>query len=69
MKKTVLLTTLTAVSLSVTLNVGAVIAPETILPESTLAVLTVRDLLKECAEELLKKKMILKELFCLPPKR
>lgn len=50
MKKTVLLTTITAVSLSVTLNVGAVIAPETILPESTLAVFTVRDLQKECAE-------------------
>ncbi len=50
MKKAVLITSIAAVSLSVTVNMGAAIAPETILPESTLAVLTVRDLQKECAE-------------------
>ncbi len=50
MKKAVLATTLAAVSLSVTLNMGAAIAPESILPESTLAVLTVRDLQKTRAE-------------------
>ncbi len=50
MKKAVLVTTLAAVSLSVTLNMGAAIAPETILPENTVAVLTVRDILKEQAE-------------------
>jgi hypothetical protein len=50
MKKAVLATTIAAVSLSVTINMGAAIAPESILPESTLAVLTVRDLQKTCAE-------------------
>ncbi len=50
MNKAVLVTTLAAVSFSVTLNMGAAIAPETILPESTVAVLTVRDILKEEAE-------------------
>jgi len=50
MKKAVLVTSIAAVSLSVTVNMGAAIAPETILPESTLAVLTVRDLQKEQAE-------------------
>lgn len=50
MKKAVLVTTIAAALLSVTLNTGAVIAPETILPESTLAVLTVRDLQKTRAE-------------------
>ncbi|MCK9314799.1 MAG: hypothetical protein M0Q48_01455 [Verrucomicrobia bacterium] len=50
MNKAVLVATIAAVSLSVTLNMGAAIAPETILPESTLAVLTVRDLQKTHAE-------------------
>ena len=50
MNKAVLVATIAAVSLSVTVNMGAAIAPETILPESTLAVLTVRDLQKEQAE-------------------
>ena len=50
MKKAVLVTTIAAALLSVTLNMGAVIAPETILPESTLAVLTVRDLQKTRAD-------------------
>jgi len=39
-----------AVSLSTLLNMQAALAPETILPENTLAVATIRDLSKECAD-------------------
>ena len=42
--------TIAAVSLSTLLNMQAALAPETILPENTLAIATIRDLSKECAD-------------------
>ena len=39
-----------AVSLSTLLNMQAALTPETILPENTLAVATIKDLSKECAD-------------------
>ena len=39
-----------AVSLSTLLNMQAALTPETILPENTLAIATIRDLSKECAD-------------------
>ncbi|MBO4544962.1 MAG: hypothetical protein J5773_04185, partial [Verrucomicrobia bacterium] len=39
-----------AVSLSTLLKMQAALAPETILPENTLAIATIRDLSKECAD-------------------